>query len=67
MIMVVILMVILNMSIDNRDSEKKITGSDKVFIIFYILIPVLYNIVWQLSKLLLIYNYQFTMAIADGP
>lgn len=67
MIMVVILMVILNMSIDNRDSEKKITGSDKVFIIFYILILVLYNIVWQLSKLLLIYNYHSTMAIADAP
>lgn len=67
MIMVVILMVILNMSIDNRDSEKKLLIVIKVFIIFYILIPVLYNIVWQLSKLLLIYNYQFTMAIADAP
>lgn len=60
-------MVILNMSIDNRDSEKKLLIVIKSSLFFFILIPVLYNIVWQLSKLLLIYNYHSTMAIADAP
>lgn len=38
-------MVILNMSIDNRDSEKKLLIVIKSSLFFFILIPVLYNIV----------------------